>query len=128
MCDSGYGRKADRKCYACSNQCTKCSEKEIGGKTVFQCDTCLDGFRKNSDQCSECPKNCVKCSVSEGSISCTSCKQYYALYGSTNKLCAACPANCDVCTATAADKASCSTCKKGFTLKNGACEGKSIFF
>ncbi|ESU45247.1 Variant-specific surface protein [Giardia duodenalis] len=114
-----------------------CSE---AGSTAGQCETCADGYFKNSgasptsDSCSECDPTCLTCSTA-GVSGCKSCKEGYflgATSGTAGK-CIQCSSkteqnwpgveSCAKCTSsnTQNTPATCTECAENYYLKtNGA--------
>jgi len=89
----------------------------------MKCTSCLSGYALDStDACAKCPSNCETCSA-KGSISCSECKDGYAL-ASDKASCESCGTaafeNCAECTNIDAGsgKANCTECDAGFTLQD----------
>jgi len=112
QCESGYGQKADKLCYACPAFCSTCSVPADATDDVLICDQCEDAYVKNDKVCAKCPTNCNTCTNEQGTMTCSACKDGYAL--DSNKACVKCPSNCDECTATGSLR--CKTCATGYSL------------
>lgn len=113
QCDTKYGKISDGTCSSCPGNCDVCSVSDASDAddTLF-CDTCTDTYGLNTDVCAKCPSNCEECNDVSGTMTCTACKDGYALDSSAS--CTKCPTNCEECTATGS--LLCSDCRSGYAL------------
>jgi hypothetical protein len=111
---------SNQLCDPCPNSCSSCSLSDTDN-TLLICDTCLTGYRRNTDYCAACPSYCTKCTDSKGSMICSECQDRYVLNSADNK-CLPCPGSCSKCSVSG-DTTKCTSCFTGYGITpEGQCQ------
>ncbi|EAR91902.2 surface protein (macronuclear) [Tetrahymena thermophila SB210] len=88
-------------CNQCPNGCSSCTDSK-------SCQTCIDGFYKNTTTCQQCSPTCLTCTYLNV---CQTCQLGYYLESSK---CVKCDISCKTCVDSKNDN--CTSCFENFTL------------